>query len=352
MKRTAAALCAALLPALSGAGGALELKRPALLGDVDASPAVPLPGLLREIAPPAGVVHIDLSGQFPDSASRNQGNIGDCHAFASVGVLEAAWFRRSLEHRRFSEADLFLNRSVLTGEVYKPFIEEFSAEIREGFHVDLDLQYALAHGVSSSDQYAKVEERYVKLREYQKRKMSALQEYGMELPISELAKAPKQWTEFIQSQAVRNYVARAGELNSYKTVAQREEAKKGFQGLKLGSRPYPYLGQDVLAMSAGACALKGEAQRRHLLAELRAGRPVAVSMTLAGLPEWRQTGARHAEHAFVIVGARGSESTLTFQTRNSWGGLNPPVRADQLCRVHAIASILIPGERTGQSPSR
>ena len=75
---------------------------------------------------------IDLLPQFADLSNRDQCDVGSCHTFGSVAVLEAAWFRKHKTRVRFSEADLFLQRTVLTGDVYRQFCRDGKCELSEG----------------------------------------------------------------------------------------------------------------------------------------------------------------------------------------------------------------------------
>jgi hypothetical protein len=94
------------------------------------------------------------------------------------------------------------------------------------------------------------------------------------------------------------------------------------------------------------CRAAGVYQGLAIIDELRAGRPVAVSMELKGLQAWGSAGSQeHAYHAFLITGfeKKPGEDAL-LRVRNSWRGKNPDVREDELCRVYDIISVLAPGE--------
>lgn len=107
--------------------------------------AIPLWVLLSLVA--AGAARAeeakDLSYQFPDPPMRYQGDVGSCHDFASVALLEAALYRRhgpltgpgadalvpwvaptvgaakGKAHLRLSEADLFVRRTVASAEYFQ-----------------------------------------------------------------------------------------------------------------------------------------------------------------------------------------------------------------------------------------
>ena len=56
---------------------------------------------------------VDLKSQFPNQ-NPDQGNVGACHTFAGIGLVEAAYYRKYGEHLDFAEQDMFA-RSALGG---------------------------------------------------------------------------------------------------------------------------------------------------------------------------------------------------------------------------------------------
>ena len=69
-------------------------------------------------------------------------------------------------------------------------------------------------------------------------------------------------------------------------------------------------------------------------------------MSLSGLTAWGQTDSTSdAYHAFMIVGYDSSDTGVIFHTRNSWGGTNPDIPDNQTCRIYAVNSVLVPGEK-------
>ncbi len=89
-----------------------------------------------------------------------------------------------------------------------------------------------------------------------------------------------------------------------------------------------------------SCRAMGGKQRAFLLARLRQGIPVGVSMDLGGLEQWKSSGASATLHAFVVSGYTLSEDELALKTRNSWSGLNPDVTESELCRIRDAVALL------------
>lgn len=131
--------------------------------------------------PAARCQSANLSLQFNNLGSvtydRNQGDIGSCHVFASVALLEAALYRKTKVRYRLSEADLFLNRTVNHPHYYEVFVGRLRAEIQaekldyspqvlEGGWPSEDLEYAVANGVAkgSGKDWAEFSARYVKYK--------------------------------------------------------------------------------------------------------------------------------------------------------------------------------------------
>ena len=120
----------------------------------------------------AALAEKDLSAQFSDESKRNQRNVGSCHTFASVAVLEAAYYRKYKETVRFSEADLFYRYKLQgspTFEDYNRLMAEFAqgkavdAAVEEGSWPSIELPFALKSGVSSSWGYDKFMRNYIPL---------------------------------------------------------------------------------------------------------------------------------------------------------------------------------------------
>ncbi|MBI5200474.1 MAG: hypothetical protein HY925_02710 [Elusimicrobia bacterium] len=261
---------------------------------------------------------------------RDQCDVGSCHAFGSVGVLEAAWWRRYREFRTFSEADLFLRRTVL-GEPMRREIEGCgSCRAVEGGFVEDDLRFALSSGVATTLAYGSFLARYREVRTAVDASRRLLI-----LPYDPM----RSWRAVVRQPGFQTHLQ--AYLSGDETGLSRERAESAerFRGFRAATKPgLARLGGAVKTMPAAECKRKGADARAAIFGELVAGRPVVVSMTLDGLAAWGNAG----EHAFVISGYTNTDGEdLVFHARNSWSNMpNPDVREDQLCRVWSVVTVL------------
>ena len=287
---------------------------------------------------------VDLSAQFADGHSRSQEDIGSCHAFASIALLEAAVFRAKGVHVMLSEEDLFLQDTVLNGEAYSSPCSEGKCEMVEGNFIASDLQWAFEHGVLKSMSYAKFAQRY---RDYH-----AIHEQAMNDLLKGAERSGNLFERFLfdpmahARQLMSDPGARKDvfELLTQKqeswAVDERSSVKELLSGHRVWTGNYDYYGAAANKLAVEDCAKKGEGQAAVILNELNAGRPVAVARSLSGLDGWSQTDtSRDANHAFIFVGYRQEAGRRVLLTRNSWGGVNPGVDARQLCRVYEIDTV-------------
>lgn len=291
---------------------------------------------------------IDLGEQFADPAQRNQSAVGSCHIFGSIGVLEAAYFRKYGKHVRFSEEDLFLRRQILSGDIYADFCASGKCTLSEGGHPSQDIQYALDHGVLTGSSYAAFVERYVRYRSAEQKTMEGLQKMRDQQGwLEKLLYDPRaHWRELQTQGSAAKMIGDYLEGRDRNSSTEREKTQKELAGFRVKVKWYEAGGNDTVTKTAAQCNAEGALQRGAMLRELHAGRPVVLSMNLIGLKAWGQTEkSRDAYHAFMIVGVKNDGGKRTFKSRNSWGGDNPDVGEDELCRVYGITTVLIPGEK-------
>ena len=295
-----------------------------------------------------GAAKVDLLPQFEDSSTRNQGGIGSCHAFGSVAVLEAAYYRHYKEHVVLAEEDVFLRRTVLSGDVYREFCSSGKCVMTEGNDPEGDIRYVLAHGALSGGSYVRFADRYVKYRNAEQRTMEGIQRSYEEMGwLEKLMYDPRaHWRELQKESSAKkilsSYLEGRGSLES----AERDGNRKKFEGFRLRTKSDFDFKAENKDLPPADCLARGAAQRAALKAELDARRPVCVSMSLSGLAAWGQTDkTRDAYHAFMIVGYDPAPGGLVFHTRNSWGGDNPDIPAAETCRIYQLNSVLGPGEK-------
>lgn len=355
------ALAFMLLPLFSGSAPAADSDSSAVGGGAAAGAVL---GAMRGLAQTAGpraqaaaaaeaaqaARGVDLKAQFADPSDRDQGAVGSCHAFGSVAVIEAAYFRRYGRHIRLSEEDLFLQRTVLSGDVYDQFCSNGKCELSEGNDPAVDIRYALEHGVLSGTAYQHFVTRYLSYRAAEQRTLQGIQRMRDEQGwLERLLYDPREhWKELQTNALSKRLLSNYLEGRDRNSDAERARVKNELSGLTLKTKSFAFIGgSDAAKLTSAQCREKGLAQRHALSAEMNAGRPVAISMSLSGLPAWGQTDAsKHANHAFMLLGYSDAGGKRTFHSRNSWGGQNPDVPEDQLCRVYGIDSVLGPGENS------
>lgn len=297
---------------------------------------------------------VDLLPQFPDASDHNQVNVGSCHAFSTISVLEAALFRRYQQHIALSEADLFLQRTVLRGQVNADF-DPTALSANEGNDVVGDVYFAITNGVATSDQYGEFVKRYTAFRDTAKQdsqyvdRMVAQENALQKFFDKTLFDARQAYKDTYTPEAKRGLTGYLSSVNGRQSIAllesERARTKAMLAGFRALQKSYPYMGNASSSVDAAACGRLGTERGAAILRELKAGRPVAVSMSLSGLPEWDQTDAsRDANHAFTLVGYALTQKGVSFHTRNSWGGKNPDVPDSQLCRVYNFVTVLTPQE--------
>jgi len=290
---------------------------------------------------------VDLRAQFADPADRQQGGVGSCHVFSSIGALEAAYFRKYGKTIHLSEEDLFLRRQVLSGDVYADFCATGKCKLTEGGYPQQDIQYALDNGVLTGGSYAKFAARYLQYRSAEQKTMEGLQRMRDEQGwLEKLLYDPRaHWRELQTQPSAQQLISNYLQGRDPAAAAERAKVKDQLKGFAVKTKSFNAGDNDEVKKTAAKCGADGAPQRRTILSELHANRPVVLSMNLIGLKAWGQTAdSRDAYHAFVIVGVKTVDGKRVFSSRNSWGGDNPTVSEDELCRVYGITTVLIPGE--------
>lgn len=353
------ALVAALIPLLArGSLGAeaacADLDAAAALGGaIGAGIRAYAQGLGRASQAAAAAASVDLRGQFVDPVSvRQQSTIGACHAFSAIGALEAAYDRHYGRHIRLSEEDLFLRRTVVSGRVYGDFCSSGTCELDEGNYPQADIRHVLSHGVLTGSSYDSFLKRYLRYRAAEEQTMRGIQKARDEQGwLERLLYDPRaHWKALQTSASSKRSMRKFSDYlqgRSGDTAAERAKVKAEFKGFGLKTKSFPFIGgATAAALSDGACFAKGRAQSAAISSELAAGRPVVVRMSIAGLEAWDsdEDDEDPGRHAFLLVGYAGAAGARTFRSRNSWGGQDPDVAEDELCRVYGLVTVLAPGE--------
>jgi hypothetical protein len=279
-------------------------------------------------------------------AGRRRGRRLDARPRSRPGQAGAG--RRYGRHIHLAEEDLFLRRTVLSGDVYSDFCSSGKCELSEGNDPEGDIAYALNNGVLSGDSYQQFVKRYVGYRSAEQKTLEGIQKMRDEQGwLEKLLYDPREhWKELQTNAQSKKLLSDYLEGRDRNSDAERAKIKSELAGFTVKSKSFPFIGgADANKLTDAQCREKGEAQIEALTAELRAGRPVVVSMSLSGLPAWGQTDkSKHANHAFMMLGFEDKDGKRVFRSRNSWGGDNPDVPAYQLCRVYGMSTMLAPGE--------
>jgi hypothetical protein len=345
-----------------------------------------------------GYEGVDLSAQFSDGA-RDQGSVGDCHDFATVALLETAWKRQTGTAVELSPADLFIQGTALAGRYdygmmqhyFAPYVAGGSSDLSagEGGSVAEDVAFALSHGVAyeTTLPYPQLYQLYTEgIRPFIQSQMAQADadadktnkanriDPGMKVVIGNQV-----WTvaQLRREEAVQLSVVDAvnafikallaerapalekdrartrSVLSGFSPIAARFPttvpksylekymADAGLYGQKPGDRV------DAHDLSGKDCWAAGTLQRRFLLEQLDAGRPVAVGYDLRdGGPGAKP--APRSGHAVVVYayGLERNHGELVFTARNSWGAKSPRlvIPAHKLCRVHEAVALKVPAD--------
>ena len=309
------------------AGGAL----------VGAGAAVPVVGGSGGVAVEASAAEgdgggVDLSYQFPDG-SRNQADVGSCHAFSSVALLEAAYFRRYGEHLKFSEADLFLRRNVTGRMAYGEYIAWGDPKITEGGNAKWDLDYAIANGIATTPQYEAFLARYREYREAERRTLEDIERQRKRDPwYVRLLYNPRLHWAALQQQPLSKKILENYLLGNDPVVeAERAASRQRLKGFRTVQKLFVELPNSI-AKSPDACRKGGRAQTEHLLRELKSGQPVGVSY---------YTDKKFGGHVIIVQGYQADPvNGVVFKTRNSWGaGGNHDMYPHDMCKMYQAVSV-------------
>lgn len=248
---------------------------------------------------------VDVSSQLAPE-KRQQKGLNSCHAFTTVALMEAAYFRRTGRRIRLSEADLFLRMQLKNPAPLRA---------REGGLLRDDLRVALEEGVLPGDHYAVFVERHQAL------KGKALRSRAE----TEAALLP----ESLGEEPARARAAVAAALSD-----ARIEGPGGMRFAGSAART---------AVKNAPVRCESRDKRRDLLMRaLASGVPVGAGFLLDGLPEpWRSRGgAWGGPHYFVLTGYETRAEGVFFRTRNSWGddpALSPDLDEAALCALFGVS---------------
>lgn len=249
---------------------------------------------------------------------QTQGNVGACHTFATVALVEAEYWKTTGKHINLSERELFVRhvtRGYTSTEAMLQKQLELSTEsllpsfYKESGFISKDFQLLKKHGVASEKElpYSPLFSSGVSATFSQIRhQRDALTREARQL------KSTKQWNQRVKQERISSYHSKINKSSTRKVLTVKENGKthreiKNFLG--------NYDLRKVVASSANKT-------KQQIIAQLKY-RPVAVD--IAGLhklyPSASKTAAAlHGRHSLVISGYDASKNQ--FIVRNSNGTIN------------------------------
>jgi hypothetical protein len=298
----------------------------------------------------------------PHSAP-DQGPVADCHDFAAVALVEAGYYRyhcpdpanpynsgNCSKRLDLAPQDLFV---CCTREcpvaAYKAVDGSMQCRLEEAGSPNLDVAYLVRNGVLPTDACRPYREfsksLHTKAQELQAKAQEELGKIMRQGPASDDLTVPGVKLTQAEEKQMEGPALDADQ--------QRREIKQQLKGFHYDTESFDYLPwEDLQKISPQDCDKEGRPQFEIINRELRAKRPVILAMSLRGLAAWKMKSAPGpkdppgdtAGHAFLVVGRDSKEGLTVFKTYNSWGGLNPDVSEQDLCRVMSITMVYAPNE--------
>ncbi len=264
--------------------------------------------------------HIDLQCQFP-TESTDQHDVGSCHAFAAIALMEAAYFRQYGEHVKFSEADLLVRNTILTPLYYHKYNIQSDVEVFEGNRIFGDIGGMLKNGVSRQKTYEEFMIHYPKYRN---------DEIAM---LSWLKSQPAIMRWFVNPAKAMEYTKndRQMQLLGKKFDYERHEFKEKIKNFEIKITTYAAYSLDNLTREQ--CKAAGIKQKNFIISELKAGRPVVIGYV-----------ALEGEHGVVIDGMRKVANLTYFTLRNS-NKVDKYLQDTEFCTICEITSLITPSDK-------
>jgi len=271
--------------------------------------------------------HVDMNGLFADG-DRDQAQLGSCHIFSAIAVLEAAYARQYGRTIRLSEADLFLRRMILGSQSVASLADGVPL-FAQGGSAATDLNFALKTGVASGPDYYEFQKKFQAMSEFVSEKLPRdwlmLNSRDKDKVSADLEKKLEDWFG----------------LNTEENSGARARTKKAFEGFSVDSESFPgqVIGGWLSPSPAGEdCRKSSVGVTSRIAGALDAGRPVSVALY------WEQS---RSAHVVTFIGYdTDNYGRFRFSVRNSWGGYgDAPIDENSLCHVMEISSVLLPSEK-------
>jgi hypothetical protein len=321
----------------------------------------------------------DLSAQFPDGGGA-QGNIGDCHDFSTVSLVDAALRRGTGKQWALSPADLFVQKTILGMAYFGNFIQGGGGPGEGGWESD-DAAYVLSRGIAMNISYDRFQAEYTRYRDahllpQEKQLLGKLPLLHDKTPDPAAFGARVRIASEMRDNARLKMDEILGKIDP-RAAEERAQVKKALRGYHVAVRAFPdvsatdysgaYGRSELIASEKHAlCARHGAGQAYLVRSELDAGRPVAVDLNISGMIHMKADSTQgfllatkpNMTHAIVIEGYTSEGPGYMYKIRNWWGDASIGVAVvggrlttgvlhdDDMCRVFQMTSVLAPGERS------
>lgn len=316
-------------------------------------------------------IEVDLSSQFPDPPTRNQCNTGSCQSFAAIALYENALLRQFGVKVRLSEGHLYAELLFANMDILKRVVNYLndtknlnSFAVSEAFnsvtgeYIQTAVRRLLDKGIGFEETapFDQFVTRFQQFRPtYEEIILSCLKS-SREIGTTQEMFGDEKVCSLFGAAQVESLL---GGSSTYKKLQHQASiiSNSVLRQIAIAKNPHE---QEISELSAlvrsgkqprqSDCFFKGRKAFRNIMYHLEKKRPVAVSMYINGVAGFGNAG-KHAVHAFVITGGKSDGRRVTFSTRNSWGGKNPPIFNSDMCRVLDVVALTIPKERKVELPN-
>lgn len=243
------------------------------------------------------IILCSILSQLPATAeywkhSEQQGEVGSCHSFATIALIEAEYWKSTGKHINLSERDLFIRHytqgyananDCIQQQLIKASSEKLPDHYKEDGHVADDFALLQKHGVASerelrySPLFSQGVDIGIRLLRHQRNELSIE---------ADLLKKSNQWSPALQAKKIRQRSSKLKAVAKTLTLPAHTKTR---------SQTKAFINQYSLKKTTPATTALAKQQLIHLLAT----RPVIVDITnlneLSGNPS-----TRHSRHSLVV----------------------------------------------------
>ena len=297
---------------------------------------------------------VNLSSLFPGPPIRNQNNIQNCSIFSATALYEAELKINYNITLPLSEADAFVqSRMAHTLHFLGPTFRQHWDESDPKNYIDET--NSIYSDLLNLQQTGMVPQFYVPYQEFCNNfdgvtenvinqvqtvfSNCQMDNSNPESSISEFQKAKELIRTFFSNTNFEHllYPSVTFDLTSTRNLLKNTFAS--FIPIKeVFSSPAE---SDQLRSDHSKCQELSSTIFNQISSILCMGHPVAVMMNISHYPRLNKANHDNLYHALVITGLqKNEEGKYMFQTRNSWGGFNPSIPTEDLCRITSMQYFL------------